>query len=330
MPPSVKTPPATHQVVCAIDSQMVYALCVALHSLQRHVSTPFGLTVGYLEGTLPEGDRDYLSAVISHLGIDHQFSNLGSDARFITQGHISPTTFAKFLLADSHPQAHLWIDADTVGLAGWDGLFAHVHRATTAQGLVVAKREEGATGLAFNAGVLGWPAGARRQWSDHLNSLGPVDTQEQHLFNLLYADTAMRVSERFNVLTYRIDTLSSKTPPFIIHYAGAHKPWHMPRRHAHRCLSYRCPWSEWFIAESEFLDGLSNSALLQDTLGHRERALRSGTLRWQRDHRGLMFLRLLQGLGPLGDALVAIVGSLARFVPRGTHPVHREKGRDGE
>lgn len=325
MPSPAKTPPTTHRVVCAIDSQMVYALCVALHSLQRHTSAPFGLTVGYLEGTLPEGDREYLSAVISHLGIDHQFSNLGSDKRFITQGHISPTTFAKFLLADSHPQPHLWIDADTIGLAGWDDLFAHIHEATTAQGLVVAKREEGATGLAFNAGVLGWPAGARRQWSDHLNTLQVIDTQEQYLFNLLYADTAMRVSERFNALTYRVDSLSSTTPPFIIHYAGAHKPWHMPRRHAHRCLSYRCPWSEWFIAESEFLDDLGDSALLQDTLPRRQRALRSGALRWQRDHRGLLFLRALQSLGPLGGALIAILLALVRFVPRGTHPVHREK-----
>lgn len=325
MPSPAKTPPTTHRMVCAIDSQMVYALCVALHSLQRHTSAPFGLTVGYLEGTLPEGDREYLSAVISHLGIDHQFSNLGSDKRFITQGHISPTTFAKFLLADSHPQPHLWIDADTIGLAGWDDLFAHIHEATTAQGLVVAKRDEGATRLDFNAGVLGWPAGARRPWSDHLNTLQVIDTQEQYLFNLLYADTAMRVSERFNVLTYRVDSLSSTTPPFIIHYAGAHKPWHMPRRHAHRCLSYRCPWSEWFIAESEFLDGLGDSALLQDTLPRRQRALRSGALRWQRDHRNLLFLRALQSLGPLGGALVAILLALVRFVPRGTHPVHREK-----
>jgi lipopolysaccharide biosynthesis glycosyltransferase len=317
-----RTRPTPRRVVCAIDSQMVYGLVVAMSSLVSTSREPLTLTIGYLEGTLSEDDRRYLSAVMEHLGIPHDFANLASDPRFITQGHISPTTFAKFLLADSHPEAHLWIDADTAALPGWDDIFLAIDSATPDQGLVVAERGEGAGGLAFNAGVLGWPEGSRRDWSSHLNELDLVDTQEQYLFNVLYAPSALRVSERFNLLTYRIDRVSSIEPPFIIHFAGAHKPWHMPRHYVQRCAAYGCPWSMWFAAETTLLSGMQGSHVLAETESRRDQALRSGTLRWRRDHRGLMFLRLVRALGPLGVPLVAVMSSLARFVPRGTHPVH--------
>jgi lipopolysaccharide biosynthesis glycosyltransferase len=301
---------------------MVYPLCVAMDSLRRTGTAPFRLTIGYLEGTLSKGDRQFLAAVMGECAIEHDFMPLTSDPRFISQGHISPTTFAKFLLADAQPEAHLWIDADTVGLRGWDELFAHVYAATAKQGLVVAHRGAGADGLAFNAGVLGWPAGKRRQWSTHLSSLDVVDTQEQYLFNMLYAKTASRVSERFNVLTYRVDSLASREPPFILHYAGAHKPWHMPRRFAHLCLQHQCPWSEWFRAESIFLDSITSGQLRADTMRRKQRSLRSGKLRWQRDHSGLIFLRLLQKLGPLGHLIVRALHGAVPIVPRGTHPIH--------
>ena len=47
----------------------------------------------------------------------------------------------------------------------------------------------------------------RRDWETPLGSLAVVDTQEQFLFNELYASTARRVSEKFNLLTYRVDSL---------------------------------------------------------------------------------------------------------------------------
>lgn len=323
MAPSRKSPaqPA-HHVVCAIDSQMVYALAVVMSSLQRTATEPFRLTIGYLAGTLSETDRDYLARVMDHLGVPCAFSDLGNDPRFITQGHISPTTFAKFLLADQNPDAHLWLDADTIALPGWDSIFGLLDSTTEQQGLLVAERGADKHGLPFNAGVLGWPAGSRRDWSSRLNELEVVDTQEQYLFNELYAPTAKTVSERYNSLTYRIDKIPENDPPFIIHYAGAHKPWHLPRSLTGRCLSYGCPWSAWFDAEAEFLKGIGDASLLGETQRRQRRALRSGKVRWQRDHAGLIFLRILVTLGPLGRVLVGLLGPLASRAPRGTHPLH--------
>ena len=313
--------PGRH-VVCAIDAQMVYGLAVVMSSLQRTATEPFRLTIGYLAGTLPESDRNYLARVMDHLGIPHVFSDLGNDPRFITQGHISPTTFAKFLLADQNSNAHLWLDADTVALPGWNSIFGLLDSPTPQQGLLVAERGADKQGLPFNAGVLGWPAGTRRDWSSRLNDLELVDTQEQYLFNELYAPTAKTVSERYNALTYRIDRIPENNPPYIIHYAGAHKPWHVPRSLTKRCVDYGCPWSAWFAAEADFLHALHDPALLAETRRRQRQALRAGKVRWQRDHSGLIFLRILVTLGPLGRVLVGLLAPLASRAPRGTHPLH--------
>jgi lipopolysaccharide biosynthesis glycosyltransferase len=301
---------------------MVYGLAVVMSSLQRTTTEPFRLTIGYLAGTLPEDDRAFLGRVMDHLGISHVFSDLGNDPRFITQGHISPTTFAKFLLADQNPDAHLWLDADTIALPGWDSIFGLLDSTTEQHGLLVAERGADKRGLPFNAGLLGWPAGSRRDWSSRLTELEIVETQEQYLFNELYAPTAKTVSERYNSLTYRIDRIPDNDPPFIIHYAGAHKPWHLPRSLTRRCVRYGCPWSAWFAAEAEFLRRLGGDSLLTETQRRQRNALRSGKVRWQRDHAGLLFLRILVTLGPLGRVLVGLLGPLSSRVPRGTHPLH--------
>ena len=319
-----------HQVVCAIDSNMAYALVVVVSSLKSAASSPFALTVGYLDDTLPESDRQFVARACAHLGVPVTFMMLAHDARFITQGHISPTTFAKFLLADAVPEAHLWLDADTIASPGWDTIFEDIDHTTLDEGLVVAHRgpssssvsQNGSTDLPFNAGVLGWPAGQRRDWQGPLDSLQVVDTQEQFLFNLLYAKAARFVSERFNTLTYRLDTIPAEDPPFIIHYAGAHKPWHLRRPLAHHCTEYRCPWYAWFHAEGHLLESTNGTPLAQELVTRQHQALRTGRVRWQRDHSGYLLLRLLTALGPISPLIVSLLGALGRWVPRGTHPIH--------
>jgi len=153
-----------------LDSNMAYALVVLISSLKSAASSPFSLTVGYLDDTLPESDRQFVARACAHLEVPVDFMPLANDARFITQGHISPTTFAKFLLADALPQAHLWLDADTIASPDWDAIFEDIDHTTLDEGLVVAHRgsssssvsQNGSTELPFNAGVLGWPAGQRK------------------------------------------------------------------------------------------------------------------------------------------------------------------------
>jgi len=320
---------AVRHVVCAVDSQMVYGLTVLLSSLKYTSHKDFTLTIGYLGKRLSEDDRASLRQVTDKLEIDTEFLSLPDRDIFIAQGHISPTTFAKFLLGDEYRTAHVWIDADTVALAGWDQLFEEVSACSSAEGLVVAERgsnsssQEGKpSDLPFNAGVLGWPAGDRRDWETPLGSLAEVDTQEQFLFNKLYAPTARRVSEKFNLLTYSVDSLDPNEMPYIIHYAGAHKPWHLRRDLANTCVEHQCPWAAWFEAEQRLLSQHGDTAFGRELRRLQKIALKAGKVRLRRDHSGYNFLRLLTGLGPVAPLVVTVLRLLKQWAPRGTHPIH--------
>jgi len=317
---------APFRVVCAIDSHMTYGLVVLLGSLHRTSSRPFRVTVGYLEDSLPEADRDRVAKIAAGLGVPLDFLPLPHNPLFIAQGHISPTTFAKFLLADSISEPHLWIDADTVALPGWDSIQDSILTSDEREGLVVAERSSAGSsptpGLPFNAGVLGWPKGTRRDWVTPLATMDNVDTQEQALFNELYADTARYVAEKFNTLTYRLERLDDNDLPFIIHYAGAHKPWHLPRRLAHFCVTARCPWAAWCEAESALMDELSLDPAGRTLRKMGDEARSSGTLRWRRDHSGVWLLRALAIMGPAAPIVVRFLRLLKQWVPRGTHPIH--------
>ena len=320
---------AVRHVVCAVDSQMVYGLTVLLSSLKYTSHKDFTLTIGYLGKRLSEDDRAFLRQVTDKLEIDTEFLSLADRDTFVAQGHISPTTFAKFLLGDEYRTAHVWIDADTVALAGWDQLFEEVSACSSAEGLVVAERgsnsssQEGKpSDLPFNAGILGWPAGDRRDWETPLGSLAEVDTQEQFLFNELYASTARRVSEKFNLLTYRVDSLDPNDMPYIIHYAGAHKPWHLRRELSKACLDHQCPWAAWFDAEQKLHSQHANTAFGHELRRRQRDALKAGLVRLRRDHSGYNFLRLLTGLGPVAPLVINVLRLLKQWVPRGTHPIH--------
>lgn len=320
---------AHRRVVCAVDSNMVYALAVMLYSLSRSAQIPFEVTVGYLEETLDESDKRFIRGVLEMLTIPGEFKALPHKEEFISQGHISPTTFAKFLLADAIHDAHVWIDADTIALSGWDELFCEIDRCSSEQGLVVADRggESDVTApdvssLVFNAGVLGWPQGARREWETPLASLPEVDTQEQFLFNQLYAHSALTVSEKFNYLTYRFDKLNPSDLPFIIHFAGAHKPWHLRRDLSQPCMTYHCPWSEWFVAEAELLALASGTELETELIARQRKSLPAASVPLRRDHAGYLFLKLLSSLGPVAYFVVNFMKVLKQWIPRGTHPIH--------
>lgn len=328
-PGGVRRQGTVRHVVCAVDSQMVYGLTVLLSSLKDTSHEDFSLTIGYLGERLSGDDQAFLRQVTDMLEIDTEFLSLPDRDIFITQGHISPTTFAKFLLGDEYPTEHVWIDADTVALAGWDQLFEEVAASSSAEGLVVAERGSNSLGpqgkpsdLPFNAGVLGWPAADRRDWETPLGSLAAVDTQEQFLFNELYASTARRVSEKFNLLTYRVDSLNPSDMPYIIHYAGAHKPWHLRRELNKACLDHQCPWAAWFDAEQKLHSQHANTAFGHELRRLQRDALKAGSVRLRRDHSGYNFLRLLTGLGPVAPFVITVLRLLKQWVPRGTHPIH--------
>lgn len=319
-------------VTGAVDDVMAYAVLPWAYSLKYRAERPPHFVIGYLEGRLSTRNRNTLKSALGFLSISHEFVSLEPDSRFIQQGHISATTFSKFQLADLILKQHAWIDIDTIATAGWQDIFFHVSHAPASAKLVVAARGDQEpkipgksakpSDLTFNAGVLGWPAGKRIPWSKALDNADIVDTQEQYLFNLLYGDFLHTIPEGFNMLTYRADTVDPSELPFITHYAGAHKPWHLPRRFSRECLRHNCPWSLWFKAEAELLTKLVNYELSPDIARLKREAMKSGKFGLSGDQRGRAFLHVLRILGPFGSLLLGLMRPFTRFVPRGTHPLH--------
>ena len=321
-----------HVVVGAIDDNMVYPVLVWAHSLHSTASSPPHLVIGFIEGLLSERNRTIVERVLTQLEISHEFLELAPDTRFITQGHISPTTFTKFLLADAISGRNVWIDVDTVATRGWDTIFTLVAESPREAKLVVADRGKGhvsapntmvkPSDLLFNAGVLGWPARPRLPWSNQLDDANVVDTQEQFLSNSLYAPHLAHIPESYNTLTYRRDHLRDGVVPYIVHYAGAHKPWHLPRRFTPVCSSYRCPWSLWFDTERELLAAIKDSPQVRQVEDLKVQALSSGVIGTSRNYSGRVFLKTLSRIGILGWMVIVLAKPFARWIPRGTHPLH--------
>ena len=319
-------------VVGAIDDNMVSPVLVWAFSLHTTSKTPPHIVIGFLTGHLSERNRKVVGRILTYLGASHEFHELASEARFITQGHISPTTFTKFLLADEIAALNIWIDVDTVATEGWDNIFTLIAQSPEEAKLVVAERGNSSSGnpkkitkpsdLVFNAGVLGWPERPRLPWSDHLDLAEIVETQEQFLFNSLYASHIAQIPETYNTLTYRKDHVRDTAPPFIVHYAGAHKPWHMPRRFSPVCTSYRCPWSLWFHAEENMVGAIAHSPHVNEVHELKNQSLTSGAIGKSRDYSGRALLGTLQTLGFLGWLLIFVAKPFYRWIPRGTHPLH--------
>jgi len=70
------------------------------------------------------------------------------------------------------------------------------------------------------------------------------------------------VSEKFNMMTYRIDSLNLHDLPFIIHYAGAHKPWQLSPRFRSECIRHQCPWAQWYASEAVLQNRSESASLL--------------------------------------------------------------------
>ena len=315
-------------IVCAIDDNMVYALIVFAHSFARNAENPVEIVIGHIRGELSQKNQELVTSVLDYLGVEHRAIELLPDPRFISQDYISSTTYARFVLADLVTECHVWVDVDTVASPGWDSIFDKIRNSPPESLLVVASRGSSDTSsegnsyrTRFNAGVLGWPARNRLAWAEQLDSLRPPRT-DQDILNELYHDCIFEIAHDYNSLTRKLDIIQEDRKPFITHYAGANKPWHLPRRFAKLCIAHRCPWSIWFRSENELLEEVKSSSLNVPILQaqRRQQSLRIRAPRW--NYPTLYFLRILQALGVGGWLLLLALWPLTKFVPRGTHPLH--------
>ena len=306
------TTPATpsNTVAVALDDKMVYAFFVLIHSLLRTAHQPFTLIVGHFTGRLAPQNSALIGAFLHQLEISADIRELTPSPLFTERRHLTITTFSKFVISDAVPDAHLWVDLDTVGREGWDDIFTTLHQAGPDTTLVVAAKIESphTRFSGFNAGVLGWTTSPRKPWQEELAHLPEKRfSSEQHLFNTLYHDNNTVVDVRFNFLSSWHTHREERERASIIHYSGPVKPWHLPRRHREAWRAINPSWEAWFDAEDHLNEASLDSDTRQKLTSLGRRAITSGRLHTGKGALAGWFMRFLALAGPLGTPLVAVL-----------------------
>ncbi len=318
-----------HLVASGLDDNFVYPFCVWLSSLLASKSSNFDLIVGFLPGKLSTENQEFVVRFCDALDVTIILKQYESHDLFQDIRHLTSTTFLKFRISDEVSSPHLWIDLDTIGLAGWDSIFTDVNLASDADGLVVARKLDQSS-TSFNAGVLGWPRGLRRSWVQALRDL-PEErfSAEQGLFNLLYGETAWRVSVSYNLVSFWVESIDSDNLPKILHFAGPSKPWHLDRRLAAHCYRHSCPWRLWFDAEAELWNKTLPRKILDELATQRLESLAKSPPTQKED---FFSMRIIRWLGDAGRTklvffyLIQFVISLLRIPIRNLHPFHGGQG----
>lgn len=311
-----KSSPKTQTLVAlALDDNMVYAFFILVHSLAIRTQRPFSLVVGHFTGRLAPGHQSLIRDFVAHLDIPLDLRELTPNPLFSERRHLTITTFSKFILSDEIPQAHLWIDLDTVARSGWDEFFDHLDRAPGSAKLVVADKlmSRHTRFDGFNAGVLGWTAEPRAEWLNALASLPERRfSSEQFLFNTLYTDTTHSVDVRFNFLSSWHDESAELSRSAIVHYSGPIKPWHLAPRHRETWKEINPSWQYWFDAEEDLLKELEGSIFMSPLRRLKRKALFSGRLHTGKGALASWVMRFLAVAGPLGSPIVALIKRRSR------------------
>jgi len=302
-------------VALALDDRMVLGFLVLAHATVRTAATPPFLIVAYFEGELSSKNQVFVDRFLQWLGVDYRLVAYVADPLFSERRHLTKTTFSKFVIADEVTTAHLWLDIDTIVVAGWDDIFQALRDAPPGVSLVVAEKivSPHTKFEGFNAGVLGWTGYARKPWKEALAALPPKRfSSEQYLFNTLYLDTVSRVGCEYNFLSSWHEHLREHSSPRIVHFSGPVKPWHLHRVHVDAWEGINSTWKLWFHAEAVLLDEVAGTPLEKTLSKERRRALFSGRLHVGKGAGASWIMRVLALLGNLGSPLVGMIRARAK------------------
>ena len=312
--PSHPSPARPNIVALAIDNRMVYGFLVLVSAILRTASRPISLIIGYFPTELHHSNRTLIKVFLDAWGASYEFVESQPHELFTERRHLTITTFSKFVIADHIVEPHLWLDIDTIVRPGWDEIFTPMHSAGPKTALVVAEkvasphtRFEG-----FNAGVLGWTSSPRKPWAEALAGLPEKRfSSEQYLFNTLYSQSYLTVDPAFNFLSSWHKELPAHPNPFVLHFSGPIKPWHLARRHTRAWQEINAIWDFWFSAEDAMFSENSSPVLEKHLRTMKKSALFSGRLHSGKGALAGWVMRFLALAGPLGDPVVAVLSRRA-------------------
>jgi len=240
-----------HVVASAVDNNYLWPLLVMLRSAKSTSSSPFRFILGYDVNSFSPDNVKLVETVCLLWDIPAITVQIDLDFQVDPEGYITSATYARLLLADILPSKFLWIDADVLCQYGWDGIFKISKESTDEPtvigikdplvqfGIPESQSKNAAVQLAgvqyFNAGVVlldpnKWRLNrAPEKWREAFENSTKLGFlfHDQCILNYLLYDSSKLIPNEFNYLV-RSDTGRLVRHPFMIHFAGGFKPWHMP------------------------------------------------------------------------------------------------------
>lgn len=319
-----------NEVALGIDRNYLIA---ALHIIyageqSKEANVRISWNIFFFKGELSPNDIKACESWFRDSGFDAKFTTVASDPLFGSRRWLTSATFLKLRASEKISGPFLWLDADTFPLAGWTKVFDSVPKQEEIGAVTQDETGMAANQLSstyFNAGVMRWNSSARREWKHILQGLPDRrHSSDQVLFNLMYKKH-WEMDKRFNAIWGRLITDKEPFPrPYVIHYGGAYKPWHLHPEFRQFCVQDSCVWSPFLQSFERFERALKPWSALVELAAESRRL---GRLHLKKDGLGQVLGRLLDLTHPISYPGVMLLRSVRKLFPKqALHPIHSERG----
>jgi lipopolysaccharide biosynthesis glycosyltransferase len=232
-------------LVCAgIDDGYLWPFLVTIFAAKIHSSEDFRVAVGSINGGLGDKSKKIIGefAQFMQIPIEIRDFTLNED---LQTAHLNIQTYTRLLWLDSLDENFLWLDADTLPLENWEGVFEQLENeapdivlAAAIDSTIINNKDKSPKNAAymaggksyFNAGIflanpIAWrDRGHSQKWREvgtaH-RELGFIDF-DQDILNYLLLTSKKIMSPDFNAMVMPGSSIGQK----ILHFTGNPKPWH--------------------------------------------------------------------------------------------------------
>ena len=234
----------TNLVCAGIDDGYLWPFLVSIFAAKIHASSDFRVAVGSINGGLSDESKKIIekSADFIEIPIEIRDFSLNED---LQSTHLNIQTYSRLVWLDTLEENFLWLDADTLPLENWEGVFnqlanepSNIVLSAALDTTIINNMHKFPSNAAyaaggnsyFNAGIfLGNPIAWRdrgysqkwRETGSAYRELGFIEHDQDILNYLLVYDKKIMPPE-FNAMVMPSSDIKQK----ILHFTGNPKPWH--------------------------------------------------------------------------------------------------------